>query len=242
MKDINLALYSIRRMEEIGEKATVVHNINSIVKIIITVAYIIKVVSLKRFNLGDIAICITYPLVLFILGNIPIIFIIKKTLVVIPVVIGIVIVNLIIEPSYNEIFFSLLLILKCVLSVTGGILLIATTGMNEIASGLRRMKIPNLFVTQIMLIYRYITLMLEEGHKIVCAYILRSRGDKGIKINDFQGILGAMLLRSIDRGENVYEAMKLRGFNGEYYTSKENAFNSKDLIYLTTILILFIFV
>lgn len=242
MKDINLVLYSIRRMEEIGEKETLVHNINSIVKIIITVAYIIKVVSLKSFNLRDIAICITYPLVLFILGNIPIIFIIKKTLVVIPVVIGIIIVNLIIEPSYNEIFFSLLLILKCVLSVTGGILLIATTGMNEIASGLRRMKIPNLFVIQIMLIYRYITLMLEEGYKIVCAYKLRSRGNKGIKIKDFQGILGAMLLRSIDRGENVYEAMKLRGFNGEYYTLKENAFNSRDLIYLTTILILFIFV
>lgn len=104
------------------------------------------------------------------------------------------------------------------------------------------MRAPNLFVIQIMLLYRYITLMLEEGYKIVSAYKLRSGDNRGIRMKDFQGILGAMLLRSIDRGENVYQAMKLRGFDGEYYSKNKQSFNFIDLMYIVIALNLFIFV
>jgi cobalt/nickel transport system permease protein len=242
MKNIDVALYNIKRMDEISEQASFIHSINSIAKIIVTIAFIIKVLSLKSFILGDIAICIAYPLLIFILGGVPILFILKKTNIAVLLSLGIVLGNLFVDLSINQLLFSLLFIFKCFLSVVGTLLLIATTGINEIAFGLKRMRVPNLFVIQIMLLYRYIALMLEEGYKIVSAYKLRSGDDRGIRMKDFQGILGAMLLRSIDRGENVYQAMKLRGFDGECYSKNKQSFNFIDLMYIVIALNLFIFV
>lgn len=40
--------------------------------------------------------------------------------------------------SINQLLFSLLFIFKCFLSVVGTLLLIATTGINEIAFGLKK--------------------------------------------------------------------------------------------------------
>ena len=242
MKNIDVALYNIKRMDEISEQASYIHSIDSIAKIIVTIAFIIKVLSLKSFILGDIAICMAYPLLIFILGRVPIVFILRKTNIAVLLSLGIVLGNLFMDLSFNQLLYSLLLIFKCFLSVIGALLLIATTGINDIAFGLKRMRVPNLFVIQIMLLYRYIALMLEEGYKIVSAYKLRSGDNRGIRMKDFQGILGAMLLRSIDRGENVYQAMKLRGFNGEYYSGNKRSFNSIDLVYIVIALNLFIFV
>ena len=242
MKDIDVALHNIKIMDEISEQASYIHSINSIAKIIVTIAYIIKVLSLKSFILRDIAICIAYPLLIFILGRVPILFILRKTVIAVLLSLGIVLGNLFMDLSFNQLIFSILLTFKCFLSVIAGLLLIATTGINDITSGLKRLKVPSLFVTQIMLLYRYIALMLEEGHRIVSAYKLRSGDNKGIKMKDFQGILGAMLLRSIDRGENVYEAMKLRGFNGKYYSGNKQDFNLIDLMYMLIALNLFVFI
>ena len=71
------------------------------------------------------------------------------------------------------------------------------------------------------MIYRYIIVMIEEALKIKNAYSLRSSSNKGIDILDFGLILGRMLLKTIDKGENVYKAMKLRNYNSNLYIYNE---------------------
>lgn len=240
MKDLNNILYDIRRLDELGEQETIIHKINPSIKIVLTFIYIIKVISISEINIKDILIVLVYPLVVFILGKIPFKIIAKKLIIAMPLVLSIVIVNIFIDPSIYQIIKSIMLISKTILTVFGGLLLLASTGMNNIVIGLKKLHVPNIFIMQLSMIYRYIIVMIEEALKIKNAYSLRSGSNKGIDILDFGLILGRMLLKTIDKGENVYKAMKLRNYNSNLYIYNEKKINYKDILYLVFWMIMFI--
>lgn len=232
MNDISEKIYRIRMMDDVGEKNSVIHKINPAIKIIVSLAYIMEVISLKNFKLSICIIILLYTLIVMQAGKVPKAMIFKRIAFVLLIPIGISFTNLLIDPSYNQLILSLILLFKCIFSVMGGLLLIATTGMNNIAVGLRKLKIPKILVLQILMIYRYLALMLEYGESINSAYRLRALNEKGIQLKDFGNIIGQMLLKSFDRAENVYAAMKLRGFEGEYYTNGKMDIKIKDYCYL----------
>ena len=96
-------------------------------------------------------------------------------------------------------------------------LLIATTPIDTLCAALRRLHVPDILVTLLLLTYRYIGVMLEEVVIMSEAYSLRAPGQKGIHISAWGSFLGQLLLRSMDRAEALYHSMLLRGFRGEYY-------------------------
>ena len=49
------------------------------------------------------------------------------------------------------------------------------------------------------------------------AYKLRAPGQKGIHISAWGSFLGQLLLRSMDRAQELYGSMLLRGFQGEFF-------------------------
>ncbi|WP_152668161.1 CbiQ family ECF transporter T component [Clostridium cylindrosporum] len=178
------------------------------------------------------AVIMACPIILFIIGKIPVKLIFGRLILILPVIIGVIGVNLIIDFSYNQMILSLLLFFKCVFSVVITLLFITTTGMNNITRTLRRLKVPKILVIQISMLYRYIVLMMEEAYKIKCAYELRTLDKKSMDIKNFGQIMAHMLLRSIARAEDIYKAMKLRGFEGEYYTNTEEKLKVADYMYL----------
>ena len=94
--------------------------------------------------------------------------------------------------------------------------LIASTGMESVCAALQQLHCPRVLTTTILLIYRYIVLLLQEGIRIATAYALRAPGQKGIQFRAWGSLLGQLLLRSIDRAQLVYESMQLRGFAGSF--------------------------
>ena len=92
--------------------------------------------------------------------------------------------------------------------------LIASTGMEAVCAALQQLHFPRVLTTTILLIYRYIILLLQEGNRLATAYALRAPGQKGIHFRAWGSLLGQLLLRSIDRAQLVYESMQLRGFAG----------------------------
>ncbi|MFD2360463.1 energy-coupling factor transporter transmembrane component T family protein [Saccharococcus thermophilus] len=134
--------------------------------------------------------------------------------------------NLVMNP-----FLSIFI--KCSLTVTASILLIATTGMDRLAAALRMLKIPKIFVLQLLLTYRYISVLIEEVSRMMRAYSLRAPGQKGIKWSVWGSFAGQILLRTFERAERVYQAMSLRGFTGEYHTGDISKLSFKDLAYFT---------
>ena len=49
------------------------------------------------------------------------------------------------------------------------------------------------------------------------AYKLRAPGQKGIHISAWGSFLGQLLLRSMDRAQELFDSMQLRGFRGEFF-------------------------
>ena len=240
MKDISKAIYDIRKIDELGDMNTKIHKIDSAIKIIVTIIYVIKILSIKQFTILNIICIVLYPLILFIIGKVQIKFILKKVIYVFPIILGLSVINLIIAFSYSEIYFSVLLLFKCTFALVGALLLIVTTGINNLAFGLKKLKIPNILIMQILMLHRYVILMMEECYKVKSAYELRTLGEKSMTMKDYVQIVGQMFLKTLDISENVYEAMKLRGFEGELYINNKVA-GYVDYLYLIIWVVIFIF-
>lgn len=241
MGDISKAISNIRKIDELGDKYTMIHKIDSSIKIIVTIIYVIKVLSIKQFIISDITSIVLYPLILFKFGKVPVKFILKKVLFILPLILGLSVINLIIDFSYSEIYFSVLLLFKCIFTLVGALLLIVTTGINNLAFGLKKLKIPNILIMQILMLHRYIILMMEECYRVKSAYELRTLGEKSMTMKDYGRIIGQMLLKTIDRSEKVYEAMKLRGFDGDLYINSNKKVGCIDFLYLITFAVILIF-
>ena len=240
MKDISKAIYDIRKIDELGDMNTKIRKIDSAIKIIVTIIYVIKILSIKQFTILNITCIVLYPLILFIIGKVQIKFILKKVIYVFPIILGLSVINLIIDFSYSEIYFSVLLQYKCTFALVGTLLLIVTTGINNLAFGLKKLKIPNILIMQILMLHRYVILMMEECYKVKSAYELRTLGEKSMTMKDYVQIVWQMFLKTLDISENVYEAMKLRGFEGELYINNKVA-GYVDYFYLIIWVVIFIF-
>jgi len=241
MSDITKALYNLRLLDDLAQKESSIHRISSLVKLITTVIYLTVVLSFGKYEITRLIPFVFFPVLIFSLSELPAMPIVKRILIVEPLVIGIGILNPLLDKQTIFLgdmviskgwitFFSLFI--KSSLAITAGILLIATTGMNKLASALRTLKVPKVFVLQLVLTYRYIYVLTEEAARVMRAYSLRVPGQKGIKLKHLGSFLGQLILRTLDRAQRVYGSMNLRGFTGEYNIGVNDKVKIKDIAYL----------
>ncbi len=112
--------------------------------------------------------------------------------------------------------------------------LAASIGMEGICRGLQALHIPRLLIIVILLIYRYLILLLQEGNRIFTAYELRAPGQKGIHYTAWGSLLGQLLLASMSQAEQVYDSMELRGFDGHFVFNGTNGETEKTVWIRTT--------
>jgi len=243
MSNMTASLYNIRLLDELAEKKTIIHNIHPLMKVLTTAMYLIITVSFNKYELTGLLPLVFYPVIVISLADIPIIPLLKRMLIVSPFIIGIGLFNpmfdrnpLLILPwiqiSGGWISF-LTIMIKGILTILAALILIATTGMTRIAAALRMMQTPRVFILQLLLTYRYISVLIEEAGLTVQAYSLRSRGEKGIRFSDWGSLAGQLLLRTLERAQRVYYAMCCRGFTGEYNTGNEKRIRTGDILYFT---------
>lgn len=124
------------------------------------------------------------------------------------------------------------LVIKGVECLFAVYLLVITTTVEKMCVSLRQVHCPNILVTLLLLIYRYIGLLMEETERMLQAYRLRAPGQKGIAVRAWGSFAGRLLLRTFDRAEQVSESMRLRGFQGEYLHWETVQASWSDWIYL----------
>jgi cobalt/nickel transport system permease protein len=113
------------------------------------------------------------------------------------------------------------LMMKGIFCLSASFLLAATTSMDALCAALRKIHVPGTIVTLLLLTYRYISVMLEELSVMTTAYKLRAPGQKGIAMQAWGSLAGQLLLRAMDRAGQLYESMRLRGFQGEFDFCKD---------------------
>ncbi|MGL6107891.1 cobalt ECF transporter T component CbiQ [Romboutsia sp.] len=242
MSSFTDSIYKIRSFEELGEKQTIVHTIHPLAKLIITIAYIVSIVSFSKYEIGGILPFILYPIVVFYLGDVPFKATFKMSLLGLPFILGIGIFNPIFD---RTVAFSILnlnitggwisfvsLLIKGILTIMCGLLFVSTTGIENISKALRMIGVPKIITMQFVLTYRYICVLLESVGEVYNAYMLRAPGQKGINFKVWGSLIGQLLIRSFERAERIHNAMVLRGFEGDFNSTRVESIKSKDIIYI----------
>ena len=226
MSKITSTISEIHKLQEQAQLSTPLTSLHPLAKLLMTMAYIITLMSLGKYALFKLLMLASYPLLGFYWGRISLSQALWRLRLILPLVACVGIANPLfdtqiiywgdfaIRAGYLS-FFSLLL--KGVLAVLASYLLIATTTIEQICYALRLLQLPKLLVTQLLLSYRYLTLLLEQADTIARAYALRAPKQKGVHFKVWGSLAGQLLLRSIDRANNLYDSMLLRGYQGEYY-------------------------
>lgn len=249
MASIHESIYKMRFLDEMADQRTIIHQIHPLSKLLVALTYIFVVISFSKYEISQLLPFLFYPILLFALAEIPVTPMLKRLLVAAPFVIGIGIFNPIFDQNVVLLVGDLAitggwisflsLIIKCGLTVLAALLLLATTGMDRLALALRMVKVPKIFVLQLLLTYRYITVLIEEAGRIYHAYMLRAPGQKGIQLKVWGPLAGQLLLRTYERAMRVYQAMALRGFQGEYHPGGTKGLNHQDLIYMVSWILFF---
>ena len=107
------------------------------------------------------------------------------------------------------------ILLKFTLTISAALLLIATTSFPGVCHALRRLGFPSLFISQLLFLYRYIFLLMEEAMRIIRARDMRSFGRRGTGMKVFMRLIGTLFIRTVNRAERIYYAMLSRGFQGD---------------------------
>lgn len=195
----------------------------------------LKLVALVVFMLVVVATPRQWPLVFLVylavvltvigLSRVPFTYIAKRMVVETPFVVFALLVPVISEGPRTEVLGLSLsepglwaafgLLVKGTLGVMASLTLAATTDPQDVLAGLRRLRMPDLIVQIMGFMLRYLEVVSGEMGRMHTA--MRSRGCDPRSPRHWPVLarsLGALFIRSYERGERVHLAMLARGYDG----------------------------
>ena len=227
---------------------SLVHRLDPRTKLIITFAFILVVVLTSPLRWQAFALYLVLIFSLILLSKVPPLYVLKRSLVIVPFVLMIVIFNIFLKPgevvvSFNiwhwqvsitdeGLLFSWNVLIKAWLSVLSLIVLSATTKFPDLLKGLEQLYLPRAMVLILSFMYRYIFVLVDEVIRMKQARDSRNFGGKRMwQLKTIGNMVGTLFLRSYERGERVYGAMVARGFDGQITTLSNLRLARRDLYF-----------
>lgn len=245
MNKAEIANHHLNEMDVLANKDTPIHQLSALSKLIVTIVYILFVMSFPKYSFSFVLSMALYPYLLFLISGHSFFTCIKKIRFILPLIIFVGIFNPILDKreylgflTYGWMAFFVLL-LKGFLAICASYLLISTTKIDDLCAAMRSLHIPEILVTNILLTYRYISLLIQEVSIMLDAYHLRAPNQKGIVYQAWGSFVGNLLLRTSDRAKEIYDAMELRGYNGEFYYAKKTKITKNDIFYIVGMITFF---
>ena len=250
MNKIDDAIKTVHHMDYQANHNGYLNRIHPLVKLLITVTYIIFLTSIDKYHLVTTLAMSIYVILIGMIGDLSIKNALKSLKVVLlllfilgianPILDRTIITYIGIVPITTGMISMFTLLLKGILAILASYFLTLTTSVEEICYTLKMIHMPNILITVIMLIYRYIIVFLKEVQRIWVAYQMRAPKQKGEHYTAWGSLIGNLMLRSIDRAQVVYESMELRGFNPDTFFIKREKIDKKSWIYFGLMIVLVI--
>ena len=136
---------------------------------------------------------------------------------------------------------GLLLMCRVLAGISTMLFLTLSTPINKLIFAMAWLRFPKAFIEVLTITYRYIFVLFEEMSTVKNAQKIRlgySSFDKSIK--SFGTYSGIIILRTIDKSEKLYKAMKSRGYNGQQIIVHYNAIFTKSDCFITVFLFLIV--
>ena len=249
MNQMDRSLLALREMDTLAAGDSTVHRLHPAAKLLTTIAYIAVTVSFGKYQLSSLLVMILYPALLFSLTGIGVGTCLRKLRFVLPLVLAVGLFNPLFDRATlltvgdvavsGGVVSMVTLMLKGAFCLSASFLLMATTPIDDLCAALRRLHVPPVLVTLLLLTYRYVGVMTEELSVMTDAYHLRAPGQKGIRFAAWGSFLGQLLLRSMDRADELYGSMQLRGFSGSFAYAGDKRFTSRDAAWLVVWVLVF---
>ncbi|MDE5976111.1 MAG: energy-coupling factor transporter transmembrane protein EcfT, partial [Muribaculaceae bacterium] len=137
------------------------------------------------------------------------------------------------------------ILLRGLLSLQAVLILISNIGFLNLFNALRRIGLPKVLTTQLLLTYRYLSVIIEEAIIMKRARKARGFGKKSYPLKDWGIFVGQLLIISSRKATEIHNAMLARGFSGTMPLGKALPMNSKGWFWIgiwTLIIILLRFV
>jgi len=214
---------------------SIIHRLDPRTKLITTLLFILVVALTPPNSWSAFALYFAVIATLLLLSKVPIFYVFKRSLVIMPFVLMIAIFVPFFKEgevagSYNlwlwqvSVTYSGLQVLsnilvKAWLSILSLILLTSTTKMAGLLKGLEQLRMPRVMVMILSFMYRYLFVLVDEVMRMKQARDSRNFGGKRLwQIRTIGNMIGTLFIRSYERGERVYAAMVARGFDGQTRT------------------------
>jgi cobalt/nickel transport system permease protein len=233
--------FNIGYLDTLSYKDTFVHRLDPRVKILVSFMFILFVVSFPKYEISGLIPFFIYPVFLLTAGDIPLSVILKKVLFVSPFALFIGIFNPLFDTNVLLTLYGipitggwisfLSIMVKFILTVSTALLLIAATSFLGLCEALERLKLPKVFVIQLLFLYRYLFVLLEETFRMLRARDARSFGKKGRDVKTFIRLISVLLVRTVERAERIYQAMLSRGFKGEIRVIRRHKLRFQDFLF-----------
>lgn len=242
MADIRSKLNMLYSLEQLSSGENAFKKLHPLSKLVVTAVYLVCVASLGKYDLTRLTLFLAYPVLVMAMAQIPWKMILKRAAVAMPFCIFAGVSNLIFDRTViayagkiavtGGMLSFAMLFCRTLLCVSAILILVAVTPFSVLMDQLRRLHVPELLVTLLEMVYRYIGVLVEEASGMVTAFRLRGNGAKWPEISEFGSFVGQLFLRSADRAERIYQAMQCRLYTLHSVQKKRPEWKLCDTIFL----------
>ena len=250
MNKMQKALAELSEMDELAARRSPVHMLHPAAKLLTTIAYILITLSFDKYDLSGIVPMVIWPVLMFQISGVEVRTCFYKLHIVLPLVMAVGLFNPIFDRGIllsiggisvsGGVISMLTLMLKGVFCLMVSFLLMAATKIDSLCAALRKLHVPGMLVSLLLLTYRYVGVMTEELAVMTEAYHLRAPGQKGIHISAWGSFLGQLLLRSMDRAQELYSSMMLRGYHEHFHYADIERFRLRDALFMAVCILFFL--
>ena len=242
MATLEAAFFDLGYLETLAQQQTAIHRLDPRAKLLTTLILLVTVMSFQRYELSALMPFWLYPIITARAAQLPLAYLLKRSALALPFVGLVGVVN----PFFDQTIIMhigtlgisggwlsfLSILLRGLLAVFTTLGLIATTGFHGICLAIERLGAPNVFAVQLLFVYRYLFVLLEEASRLIRARALRSFAGNGFGLNVWSSLIGHLLLRTFDRAQRIHAAMLARGFDGTIRLARPQRIRCADVVFL----------
>ena len=234
-------LHDLGALSALAARDTPAARLDPRAKVLATAAFVAVVASFGRHDVVRLVPLALFPLALAALGDVPLRALLRPLALASPFALGVAA----FEPFLDRApalalggltvpggALGLLTIVgKVALSLSAALLLVATTGFDQVCVALRRLGTPRALVSQLLLTHRYLFVLSAEAGRSLRAHALRAPDRPRPPLRVAGTMLGQLLVRALARAERVHVAMRCRGFAGELPLARRGGVGRRDALF-----------
>lgn len=204
---------------------SVVHRLPPEVKIAAAFVFVLAVALTPRYAVWAFAVDAAALLAVIRLARLPVRFVLTRLLVVLPFVAFAFTIPLIgsgervdvlgVPMSQAGLWATWNIVAKATLGATVSIILAGTTEIPQLLRGLERLRLPQPLTDIASFMVRYLELIADDLRRMRTAMTARGHDPRWLwQVRPLASGVGALFIRSYERGERVHAAMRSRGYTG----------------------------